>query len=205
MKATDFLGAHRVETSLEVEAEGPGGKTQESLQEELLVDSVGGYHVIRRERAGAAPWELICVGSSYYVIDVDGRVQALQPGMLGQTTRERVAESWRTVLDPFRSALKLVESGKVQVEGREGTAYDIQFVVPAAPPEGIFPASAQGRVVVDDETRFPLDIQFTGSYSRKNPTLEDGAPVQVKVKDFRFKTSSFGKVSTVEPPAQKGK
>ena len=201
IKSTDELGSHHIASSLLVEGTGPDGVSTETLYEDLKVDEQSNYRVVRREHEGGTPYELVSIGSSYYVISPGGKVETIQPGMLGQTTRERVAESWRTVMEPFRTSMTLVPVAGGNHEGREIQSYTIELgKVRAA--DGIEPQSLTGKMKVDAATGFPLQVELRGSYVH---TPADKAPVTIQIKKFSFVIDQFGQVPPIDDPTRKGK
>lgn len=202
IKSTDDFGPHHVSSVLLVEGSGPDGVTTESLYEDLLVDEKSNYRVTRREHDGSTPYELVCIGSSYYVVGPGGKVETLQPGMLGQTTRERVAESWRTVMDPFRSAITLIPVADGTYQGRAVKNFRVEMGKGARNTDGIQPQSLSGTMKVDIETGFPLSVELRGSYVHTPP---DKAPVTIQIKKFDFAIDQFGQVPEIADPTRKKK
>jgi hypothetical protein len=204
LNASDVLGAHHIRVQLEIEGQGPDGTTEEVLLEDLLVDKAGNYLVQRKAHESDPPWELLCIGSQYFVTHPGGRIESLQPGMLGETTRQRVAEAWRSALDAFLADLVMTpaDPSEMTTEGRAVKVFQLALRKQSAKAQvgdtsKKVPQDLEGLVALDAESGFPLSVTFTGSYSQQGGGEE---PVVITIKKFFFQITEFGKVPALEAP-----
>ena len=199
LRALDKIGPHRLHADLSVTSSGPAGTAHESLTEDADVDIHGNYRVKRREDKGKSPWEILSIGSNYYLTQPNGKVQMIEPGLLGQTTLKRAGEAWKTVLEPFAGAFVLSEQTPGKIGERPALQFKISLIEGAKAPESaVFaPEALSGTIVLDKETSFPVSVKLKARYVR----TDEGKPsVSVDIDSFSFKVSDLGGVQALRPP-----
>ena len=103
----------------------------------------------------------------------------------------------------FKGHIRLTRVGTAQLRGRAVETYIIELRddVASVDSDSVVLA-ATGKVKIDTQTGFPLEVELKGKYTR----AREGQPtVTVEVKNFSFSVKDFGKVADIRPPRNKSK